>query len=312
MGYDPRWIPSGKLVEITCRVMQGRFLLRPSRELNEILTGVLAKAARRYPVGVVAYHALSNHLHLLVVPEDAQALSAFMGFFAGNLAKEAGRLHGWKEKFWGRRYTHVVISDEPGAQEDRLRYLLSQGCKEGLIRRPQDWPGPCSTEALLTDRVVQGVWFDRSAEYEACRSAKTFSKYEFAEVLDLELTPLPAWVHLAAGQRQQRIGQIVREITQETRQRIEESGQSPLGVRRILRQDPHEAPSNPKRSPKPIVHAVSHAVRKRLRMQFHLFRLAYRKASLELRAGNAKAEFPPGCHRPAMPFVRGQPPPVFA
>ncbi len=310
MGYDPRWIPTENLIEVTCRVMQARFLLRPSKDLNEILTGVLAKAAHRYPVGVVAFHAMSNHLHLLVVPEDAQALSSFMGFFAGNLAKEAGRLYGWKEKFWGRRYSHVVISDEPEAQEDRLRYLLSQGCKEGLVRRPQDWPGACSTEALLTGGAIQGVWFDRSAEYEACRSAKSFSKYDFADVLDLKLTPLPAWAHLTRGERRERTGEIVHEITQETRQRIEESGRAPLGVRRILRQDPHQAPANFERSPRPLVHALASEVREKLKEQFRLFRTAYREASLELRSGNSGAEFPPGCHRPRLPFVRGHPPPV--
>ena len=310
MGYEPRWIPFGKLVEVTCRVMQARYLLRPSRDLNEILTGVLAKAARRYPVGVVAYHALSNHIHMLVVPEDAQALAGFMSFFAGNLAKEAGKLHGWKEKFWGRRYSHIVVSDEPEAQQERLRYLLTQGCKEGLVRRPEDWPGPSSTEALLTGRSVQGVWFNRSAEYEACRSGKSFSKYDFAEVLDLELTPLPAWAHLTAEQRQQRVRQVVDEITEETRQRSEQTGCKPLGVRRVLRQDPHAAPTHPKRSPKPIVHAAAHSVRQQLRIQFDLFRRAYREASQALRAGDASAEFPPGCHRPPLPFVRGHPSPT--
>lgn len=292
--------------------MQARYLLRPSRDLNEILTGALARAAHRYPVKVIAFHALSNHLHLLVVPEDARALSAFMGFFAGNLAKEAGRLHGWKERFWGRRYSHVVVSDEAVAQEARLRYLLSQGCKEGLIRRPQEWPGACSTEALLTGGTIQGVWFDRSAQYEACRSRRRFSKYEYAEVLELTLSPLPAWEKLSPKQRQQRADRMVREITQETRQRIEDGGQRPLGVRRILRQDPHESPSEPKRSPKPIVHAAARAVQERLRLEFRLFCRAYRKASVELRAGNIEAEFPPGCHRPALPFVREKPPPVFA
>ena len=48
-----------------------------------------------------------------------------MEYLDGNLAKEAGRLHGWREKFWGRPYAHVVVSDEPEAQEQRLRYLLS-------------------------------------------------------------------------------------------------------------------------------------------------------------------------------------------
>jgi hypothetical protein len=235
-----------------------------------------------------------------------------MSYFAGNLAKEAGRLYGWKEKFWGRRYSHVVVSDETEAQEARLRYLLAQGCKEGLVRRPEDWPGPSSTEALLTGNTRSAVWFDRSAEYEARRRGQTVSKYEHAEVLDLQLTPLPAWADLSPEEQRHKARQMVAEIIEETRERLEEAGRPPLGAQRILRQNPHEAPGRPKRSPKPIVHAVALAARKSLKLQCYLFRHAYRKASEALRAGNTSAEFPPGCHRPPLPFIRGHPSELLA
>ena len=105
--------------------MHARHLLRPSRELNDIFAGVLARAAERYDVGICGFQALSTHTHILLLPEDARALSCFMTYFAGNLAKEIGRLHDWREHLWGRRYSHVVVSHEPEAQEDRLRYILS-------------------------------------------------------------------------------------------------------------------------------------------------------------------------------------------
>jgi REP element-mobilizing transposase RayT len=58
--------------------MHGRFLLRPSRELVDLFNGILIRAAERYPVEVCAFVALSNHSHLLLIPEDGEALSAFM------------------------------------------------------------------------------------------------------------------------------------------------------------------------------------------------------------------------------------------
>ncbi len=61
MGNDPRWVPAEALVEVTCKVMQGLFLLRPSRDLNEIVNGILARAVARYEVAVCAYVVLSNH-----------------------------------------------------------------------------------------------------------------------------------------------------------------------------------------------------------------------------------------------------------
>ena len=45
MSRYPRYVPhSGALVEITYRTVQGRFLLRPDSELNELVVGVLARA----------------------------------------------------------------------------------------------------------------------------------------------------------------------------------------------------------------------------------------------------------------------------
>ncbi|MDH3524208.1 MAG: hypothetical protein OES32_11530, partial [Acidobacteriota bacterium] len=193
MGNDPRWVPPGALVEVTQKAIHGRPLLRPSRDLGDVFIGALIRAAQRYPVKVCAFVALSNHTHLLLIPRDCEALSAFMTYFGGNVAKEIGRLHDWRQKVFGRRFAHVVLSDEPEEQESRLRYLLSNGCKEGLVKRPEDWPGPSSTEALLTGTKVRGVWFDRSAEYEARRRHRPVGKYEFAEANDLELAPIPAW-----------------------------------------------------------------------------------------------------------------------
>lgn len=127
VGFLP---PECPLVEVTARTLQGRLLLRPSHRLNSIVLGVLARAARLYDMQVCAFVVLSNHYHLLLRPLDASQLAAFMSHFNGNLGKEAGRLHRWRQRFWGRRYRAIPI--------DRLKYLLEQGCKENLVAKPQD------------------------------------------------------------------------------------------------------------------------------------------------------------------------------
>ena len=51
MSRRLRYIPDGgALVEVTCRTLHRRFLLRPSQALNEIVLGVLARAQRMYPI----------------------------------------------------------------------------------------------------------------------------------------------------------------------------------------------------------------------------------------------------------------------
>jgi hypothetical protein len=62
MGRKLRYIPEGgALVEVTCRTLHGRLLLRPSPELNDIAAGILGRAQRLYPVDLVAFQAVSNH-----------------------------------------------------------------------------------------------------------------------------------------------------------------------------------------------------------------------------------------------------------
>jgi REP element-mobilizing transposase RayT len=312
MGRPLRWIPAYSLVEVTSRTIHGRFLLRPGRDLNEIVVGVLARAAQRYDVKVCAFIYLSNHSHLLLQPADAEQLAGFMDYVNANVAKEAGRLHDWREKLWGRRYRAIVVSDEEETQVERLRYLLENGCKENLVRSPQDWPGASSTASLLTGRPLRGVWFDRSAEYHARRRGDRVSKYDYSEELELELIPLPAWRDRDHTEIRRRIEEVVRSIEADTRKRARETGRAPLGVRRIRRQDPHSAPDRPSRSPAPRFHAHDPRIRKGLELAYYAFRIAYQQAAEALRNGQLDAEFPTGCFRPPLPFTRARPSPLSA
>ena len=52
--------------EVTTRTLQGRLLLRPSKELNRIILGILGKALERYPVLLHLVVVVSNHIHLIV------------------------------------------------------------------------------------------------------------------------------------------------------------------------------------------------------------------------------------------------------
>ncbi len=80
-----------------------------------------------------------------------------------------------------------------------------------------------------------------------------------------------------------------------------------MGVRRILRQNPHDRPERTQRSPAPRFHAHAWRVRKGLELAYYEFRLRFRQAAEELKAGRVGVEFPPGCFPPRLPFARGRP-----
>ncbi len=293
MARKLRYIPEESLVEVTVRTVQGRFLLRPSAKLKERIVGVLAKAQAVTGMKVCAFVYLSNHAHLLLRPQDAQQLARFMAYVNSNIAREAGRLHGWKERFWGRRYADSVVSHEPEAQRARLRYVLEQGVKEGLVASPKHWPGACSTMALLRGGHLEGEWIDRSEQYRAHRRGEPNPSRRFASRHRLELAPLPCWEGLAPPALQTRIRHIVRTIEKAHDERKVKI----LGKRAILAQDPHVKPSHLNRSPAPRFHAAQPEVRRALEWAYRLFRIEYRQLSEDFRKGRL-VEFPPGCFRP--------------
>ncbi|HYG64159.1 MAG TPA: transposase [Thermoanaerobaculia bacterium] len=300
-----RHVPEGgSLVEVTCRTVQSRLLLAPRAYVREIVLGVLARAKRLYPVQLICFAFTSNHYHLLIHVEDAGRMAEFMGYLNGNLAKEVGRLADWKEKFWGRRYQHIVVSDEEAAQVARLKYILSHGAKEGLVADPREWPGAHAVNALLTGDPLEGVWYDRTQEYRYRLRGKEPAPRQFATVETLTLDPLPCWKHLPAEEYRQRMADLVAEVVEEARAEREAKGLEPMGADAVRRQQPHTRPNRTKKSPAPLFHTASKKAYLNLREAYSRFLAAFRDAAEKLKAGDRTVEFPEGSFPPALPFVR--------
>ena len=90
--------------------MQRRFLLRPSPKLNALIIGALARFQKRHDTKICGFVYLPSHAHILLRPDNVEQLANFMRDVNSKIAREAGRLHHWKEKLWGWRYTDIVAS----------------------------------------------------------------------------------------------------------------------------------------------------------------------------------------------------------
>jgi hypothetical protein len=298
-----RFVPANSLVEITTRTLQGRLLLRPSPELTDIILGVIGKAQDLYKMSIHAFVVLGTHAHFLLSPPSAEKLARFMQFVNANIAKEAGRLHQWRERLWSRRYRCILIVDEEAAHA-RLRYLLGHGAKEGLVGKPADWPGPNCVAALTTGALLRGTWFDRSAEYIARQRGESMLPSQFATTFDVKLTPLPCLLHLTADQRQAECRRIVKEIQAAAEAENKAKGREPMGVIAILAQDPHSRPATTDRSPAPFVHASDEKTELDFRAQYRAFVDAFRAGAQRLgdRAHELADLFPLWAFPPALPF----------
>jgi REP element-mobilizing transposase RayT len=307
VGRRLRYIPEGSLVEVTCRTVQGRFLLKPTCGFREIVIGLLARAQERYPLRIHAFAVLSNHLHLLVSPENAEQLARFMCHFATNLSKEAGRKHQWRGPLLERRYQAIVVSDEEAAQIERLAYVLGHGVKEDLVQRVCDWPGAHAAQALLHGKPPEGIWFDRTREYTARQRGENRPESDFATTYQLDLAPMPCWKHLRPEQHRQRVADLVQQIDHHATTRRTDSGRSVLGTQGILQQHPHGRPRSIAWSPAPLIHAASKKARLAFRDAYAAFSLGFRAAAAKLSAGATDALFPDGAFPPHLPFVRAGP-----
>ena len=292
-------------MEVTSKTLHGRFLLRPTPELNDLIGGILGRAQHRFEVEVMAYVFLSNHYHLLIWARDARQLAGFVGYLNSKLAREVSRLTGWSGKIWERRYQAILVSDEEPAQVERFRYLLSHGCKENLVARVRDWPGIHCARALLDGEPLAGHWFDRSREYSARQRGERFDRLRYATVENVSLSPLPCWRHLSPDAYRQRVAELVEAAEQVAAEERERMGSRPLGPAAIRAQDTTGRPRRPKKSPAPLVHAASREVRRRLYDAYAAFLRVYRSAAARLRAGDPTPPFPEGCFPPALPFVGG-------
>jgi hypothetical protein len=305
MGRKLRYIPDGgALVEVTCRILQGRLLLRPSLELNDIIAGTLGRAQRLYPVDIVAFVPASNHYHLILWVKDAKRLARFAGYFNSNLAREVARLTGWTGKVWERRYQAIVISDEEAAQVERLRYVLAHGIKENLVARLRDWPGIHCVRQIVDGEPLTGTWLDRTQEH-AARRRRGEDPDQYATSETAAFSPLRCWNHLSPEAYRERVGKIATEIEEGAAAARKRTRAEPFGAAKVLTQDPSTRPERVKKSPAPLLHAASKAARQVFYEGFALFVAAYRMAAEKLQKGDPRPGFPWGSFPPALPFVGG-------
>jgi hypothetical protein len=234
-----------------------------------------------------------------------------MQFVNANMAKEAGRLHDWPERFWSRRYRAIPVVDEQAAHA-RMRYILSHAVKEGLVSTPAAWPGPHCIAALTHGDILRGTWIDRTAEYRARAAGKDIKPGEFDTTFAIVLTPLSCLAALSEDQRQAHYRRVVHEIDSAAFIANKEKAREPMGIDKILAQDPHHRPQAPDRSPAPSVHAHDQEKRKEHLSAYREFVINFRAGVADLLAQAIQITrlFPDWAFPPALPFKAAAPPAV--
>jgi len=303
MARRLRYVPTGQLMAISGRTIRGQYRLRPDAKTNDLVLGALGRALEEHGVALHAVSVQSGHYHLLASPRDAREMARFMHTFNRKVAYELNQRHQRRGAMWDGRYHAVLVSDEEEAQVGQLEYLLGQGCKDGLVASPRDWPGVQSSHHLLDGTELEGSWFHRDAYRRARLRGEEVSEDDCTTRYQVMLEPLPAWAHLDEATYRLRVGELIEKIEQETAAMHKRRGTRPLGVRKVLAASPFAYPRTLERTPQPLAHTASKEKSEEIRQGYRAYYEAYRQAAERLKAGELGVEFPPGSFPPALPFV---------
>ena len=304
-----RNIRAGCIYEITTRTIDRTMLLRPSKEVNKIILGVIGRAQEQTGVKIYALVFMSTHYHMLIGCADSDEQASFLGMVNCNITKKLNDLNKRTGSGWSRRFRAVPVSKDRTTQERRLRYLLAHGVKERLVARAKDWPGASSLPWLLSGTAIRGVWTSFTERYHARRRKGYVAKDgEFDTVYELKMSVLPCWRELTSPEWRALVAEMVAEIEADEAQRcVDEHDMAledrVLGAEAVLAAHPFDRLAWQGRSHAPSVHASCRVVRKWMKEELRALRNAYAVASFRFRSGEWDVEFPLGTFRPGGGFV---------
>jgi putative transposase len=269
---------------VTRRCTQRQFLLRPDPETNNAFVYCLAVAAQRCAIDVLAFTAMSNHLHDGIYDRCGTA-PEFYEHFHKLLAKCMNALRGRWENFFSSEQVCVVRLEGREDVIDKLVYIATNPVKDGLVARVEDWPGASGYRALMSGEPLTAT---RPSHFFAVDGTMPTE-------VTLHLTIPPE-----LGDREQILAEVrarVAAVEEEEARKRQETGRRVMGRYAVLRQSWRDSPTSrePRRGLRPTIAARNLWARLEAIQRKREFTAAYREARRALLAG-CPIPFPPGTY----------------
>lgn len=210
-----------------------------------------------------------------------------------------------------RARCELTALPSPASQRKALAYVLSQGVKEGLVERPEQWPGAHCAKQLAYAKPRRGFWFDGTAYGRALdrfrarvRGGKPPVRKDFERTTELHFDRLPALAHLSDADYQAYINTEIDNLVAAAADARKATGKTVLGRRKVCeisRMHRSELPLPPwfeKRRKMIIWDDPSCPEARAYLKRYWRFQDAFRRSSELYRSGILDAVFPPGAFRP--------------
>jgi putative transposase len=127
--------------------------------------GWLAHYCVTFRVQVLAYCLMTNHVHLVIVPEFESALEKVFRPLHTRYAQRINRTRGWSGHVWQGRFYSSALDDR--YLWAAIRYVERNPVRAGMVRRAEDyrWSSAPAHCKLVNDYVLtkDPAWLDRLA-----------------------------------------------------------------------------------------------------------------------------------------------------
>jgi len=114
----------------------------------------LREYSDKFSVKVLAYCLMTNHVHLVVMPQVAGALSRMFGSLHSRIAQRVNRQNDWRGHLWQGRYFSSVLDEMYFWAA--IRYVERNPVSAGMTERAEDyaWSSAAAHCGLLQDPVL--------------------------------------------------------------------------------------------------------------------------------------------------------------
>lgn len=126
----------------------------PSDEERRFYLSMLHQCADRYGFRLWAYCLMANHVHMIGIAEDANAMSQALGLTHQRYSSATNALRGWTGNLWANRFYSTVLDEEH--LWAAVRYVELNPVRSGLVTNALDyrWSSARSNAGLRDDPLL--------------------------------------------------------------------------------------------------------------------------------------------------------------
>ncbi|MFH1220994.1 MAG: transposase [Candidatus Eisenbacteria bacterium] len=126
---------------------------------------LLTRYSRKWRCPVLAYCLMSNHVHLLLRPQEGQSLAKMMQGISMCYAQHMNRLCSRTGRLWESRYYSCIVEDETHLWTV-ARYIEQNPVRAGVVETEEEFPYSSARAHILgvKDHILGDVLLDQTQQ----------------------------------------------------------------------------------------------------------------------------------------------------